>query len=290
MPNLKETLIFIHLPKAGGTTLHLLLERHYPRNRIFNFRGPELYLADERFQALPETERARFRLITGHIPFGLHHAIPHPSTYITFLRNPVERVISQYYYARSRPEHYLYTRLNAEGMSLYEYAAQRVTPEIANQQTSMLAGKRRRTWQWQPTRETLELAKQNLQTHFRVVGLTEQFDTSLLLLQRAFGWSLPLYLRENVTAEKPEGAQIDPRARALLAELNDLDLELYAFARELFEAQCRAYGSTLPDELARFRQLNARFQQVVGPVSRLRLKFARVTPRWRLKFERSNSI
>lgn len=275
MPPANETLIFLHLPKAGGMTLHGILERRYPRKQIYTIDGAHPARSVEQFQALPQAERARFRLVKGHLPFGLHHAVPNPSTYITFLRNPVERVISQYYYAKSRPEHYLYARLNSAGMSLYEYAARRLTPESSNQQTSILAGIQKRTWQMPITSETLALAKQNLQTHFRVVGLTEQFDTSLLLLQRAFGWSTPLYLRENVTADKPEAAQIDPRARALLTELNALDMELYAFARQLFTAQEQAYGSTLQTDLARFRQRNARYQQLVGPVTRLRLKVAR---------------
>jgi Galactose-3-O-sulfotransferase len=275
MTSSNETLIFLHLPKVGGMTLDQILERRYPRQQIYSFDGRQPRLALERFQALPEAERARFRLIRGHLAFGLHNALPNPSTYITFLRNPVERAISQFYYAKSRPEHYLYARLHKEGTSLYEYAAQRMTPEISNQQTSALAGLETQTWEIETTRTSLEAAKKHLQTHFRVVGVTEQFDTGLLLLQRAFGWTMPVYLRENATAEKPPAAQIDPRARALIAELNALDIELYAFARELFDAQCRAYGNSLQTDLAHFRQWNARYQQFVGPVRRWRLKFAR---------------
>lgn len=260
-----ETLIFLHLPKAGGMTLHRILERRYPHSRIYTFDGRKPLESVARFEALPETERARYRLLKGHVLFGLHRAVPNPSTYITLLRDPVERVISQYYYAKSRPEHYLYARLNQEGMSLYEYAARRTTPEISNQQTSLLAGLSTRKWDTMPTQDTLRQAQENLKTHFRVVGLTEQFDTSLLLLKRAFGWGMPFYLRENVTSEKPKGAEIEPRARELLAELNALDLELYAFARELFDAQCTAYGSALAADVKQFRSRNQIYQRVMGP-------------------------
>lgn len=256
-------------------TLDQILERRYPRPQIYTFDGREPVRALERFRALPEEKRAGFRLIRGHLAFGIHTVLPNPSTYITFLRNPVERVISQYYYARSSPDHYLYERLKKEGTSLYEYVAQQMTPEISNQQTGTLAGIETQTWKTETTRASLEAAKQHLQTHFRVVGLTEHFDTGLLLIQRAFGWSLPLYLRENVTAGKPAAQEVDSRARGLIAELNALDIELYAFARELFQAECQAYGSALKSDLARFSQWNARYQQFVGPVRRWRLKFAR---------------
>ena len=265
-----ETLIFLHLPKAGGMTLHFILEQRYPRSEIYTFDGRKPHQAVEHFQAFPETERAHYRLLKGHVLFGLHRLVPNPCTYITLLRDPVERVISQYYYAKNRPGHYLHERLNQPNMTLYEYAAQRVTPESINQQTTMLAGVRFATWQAEPTREILELAKHNLQKHFRVVGLVEHFDASLLLMQRAFGWRLPWYLRENVTREKPVRAQIDPRAGTLLAELNRLDIELYAFARELFSAQCRTYGDSLARDLAQFQKWNVRYQKLVGPVTRWR--------------------
>jgi hypothetical protein len=154
-------------------------------------------------------------------------------------------------------------------MTLYEYAARRVTPESENQQTAMLGG---HALGPSLSRETLEIAKQHLKTYFRVVGLTEHFDASLLLLGRALAWGMPFYLRENVTREKPIEAEIEPRARAVIAELNALDLELYAFARELFEYQCRAYGEGLSQDLARFRKWNERYQQIVQPVTRLRQK------------------
>lgn len=270
MSTADETVIFLHIPKAGGMTLNRILEQRYPREQIYSLEREKPRQAIERFKALPESERARYRLLKGHVLYGLHEAVPRPSMYITILRDPVERVISQYYYARSRPDHYLYSRLNQKGMTLYEYVARNVTPEISNQQTGMLAGQGVAERHTPLTGESLARAKHNLKTHFRVVGLTEEFDTSLLLLQRAFGWKLPLYLRENVTSEKPRGAQIDSRARELLAERNALDAEIYAFARELFEAQCRAYGDRLGADLARFRQWNGRYQRFAGPLMRWR--------------------
>lgn len=265
-----ETIIFLHLPKAGGMTLHRILEERYPPERVYTFEGKKPLVAVERFRLLPEAQRARYRVLKGHVVYGLHDSTSTPCTYITLLRDPVERVISQYYYAKSRPEHYLYERLNKEGMTLFEYASLRLTPEIVNQQTGMLAGQAIGAKGVEVTSASLSLAKKHLQTHFRVVGLTEEFDTSLLLLQRAFGWSMPFYLRENVTSDKPNGAQIDPRARELLAELNCLDIELYAFARELLREECRAYGAGLRADLARFRRWNARYQQIMGPVTNWR--------------------
>jgi hypothetical protein len=271
-----ETLIYLHLPKTAGMTLHRILERRYPRAQTYTFDGKRPRRDVERFQALPIEQRARFRLLKGHVVFGLHQAVPGAATYMTLLRDPVERVISQYYYAKSQPNHYLYVRLNRDGVDLFEYAARRMTPELSNQQTSMLGGPRGTSREKSPTRETLDRAMENLRTHFCVVGLTEEFDASLLLMQRTFGWRTPFYQRENVTGSKPPGAEIDPRARELLTELNQLDLELYAFARARFEADWRAIGEQREAQLGRFRAWNQRYQRLVTPLKRWRAALTRL--------------
>lgn len=43
------------------------------------------------------------------------------------------------------------------------------------------------------TTEMLETAKKNLREYFTVVGLTEYFAESMLLMKRAFGWKTPFY-------------------------------------------------------------------------------------------------
>jgi hypothetical protein len=49
---------------------------------------------------------------------------------------------------------------------------------------------------------------------------------------------------------------MDAQTQALLREANAFDLELYAFARELFELQLRSAGDLFPEELRRFQRLN----------------------------------
>src|SRR5438874_1730089 len=102
-----EVLLFLHIPKTGGSTLSKILERQYPRAQTLTLDDQKI----AQFKTLPVAERGRYCLVKGHLHFGLHHFIPRPSTYITLLREPVERVLSFYHYARSTPDHYLYTQL-----------------------------------------------------------------------------------------------------------------------------------------------------------------------------------
>ncbi len=254
MPDRNETLIFLHIPKAGGSTISKILEQQYSSAETLTLDDRERQIAQ--LKALPAAQRGQYRLIQGHLFFGLHRFIPQASTYITFLRRPVERVLSFYYYARSTPDHYLYPLVTTERLNLKTLLAREVTLELRNEQTRLLAGDEWEDPQRVVTRAALELAKANLRTHFRVVGLLEEFDASLLLLCRAFGWHLPFYVKENVTKERPDETFLDSETRGLIEEANRLDLELYEYARNLFAEQCRAAGDSFAEELDRFRRSN----------------------------------
>ena len=71
----------------------------------------------------------------------------------------------------------------------------------------------------------LDEAKANLD-RFLVVGLTERFDESFILVRRALGWRLPMYSTRNAS-RGPRRARPGDRAKALITERDRLDVELY---------------------------------------------------------------
>lgn len=259
MPNRNESLIFPHIPKTGGSTLYKILKGQYSRAQTLRLEDSQIAA----FKTLPVAQRGRYRLIEGHLHFGLHRFIPGPSTYITFLRRPVERVRSFYYYARSTPDHYLYPLLATGHLDLKGLLAREVTVELCNWQTRQVAGDEWEDPHRAVTRDALERAQANLRTHFRVVGILEEFDASLLLLRRAFDWHLPFYVKENVTKEKHADMSQDDETRRLIKDANALDLELYEYARGLFEEQCRAAGDSFAADLCDFRRLNDAYARSV---------------------------
>ena len=98
------------------------------------------------------------------------------------------------------------------------------------------------------TRASLEQAKLNLKSYF-VVGLTEEFDASVRLMSQRFGWKVKSYAKKNVTRTKPRddaSDASDAETLALLRAANALDIELYRFARELFQAQQRGEVKNSP--------------------------------------------
>ena len=245
----EPTVVFLHIGKTGGTTLRRVLRRQYPESEMMVVRARarprEETLAD--FAELPEVERARPRLILGHTVFGLHELVPRPSTYITLLRRPVSLVLSQYGFVRRTPGHRHHQA--AQGMGLEEYLASGLAQEMNNSQTRALAGAVDVPYGENPP-ELLELAKRNVEEHFRVVGLTERFDESLVLFGLAFGWSRLSYVRANVASKRVVPS---PAGLAEIERLNALDLELYDWAERRLQA-------TIDGE-PRFAAAYARFER-----------------------------
>ena len=99
-------LIFLHIPKAGGTTLHSVLERLYDGSNIFDIKVRGHHLGVEEFTSLSQEQKDQIQLLKGHMPFGLHtHFTSSDVKYITLFRNPVERIISHYEYVWRKPNH-----------------------------------------------------------------------------------------------------------------------------------------------------------------------------------------
>jgi hypothetical protein len=256
-----ETAIFCHIPKTAGTTLQRIIERQYrPKMRHY------IYHHDagvEAFKALPTARRAALRMVRGHIPFGIHQYLPGPARYFTILRQPIERIISYYYFVQREPDHYLYDYSNTPGMTLRRYLEDQVSLQTDNYQTRLISGVWTDVGYGECDRSVLELAKENLAEHFAVVGLTKWFDQTLLLLQRTFGWNNIFYMRHNVTRGRPKREALPPETLDVIAAHNQLDLELYAFGAKLFRQQVQDQGPSFADAIKRFQIANRRIQPLL---------------------------
>jgi hypothetical protein len=254
-----ERLVFLHLPKAAGTTLHTILDRHYGPDERFTIDGQRVQESIEAFKQLPASERARIRVLKGHMPFGLHHHLPGPAAYVTLLRDPVRRLISHYHYVRRHPAHYLHHQVIAGNMSLQDYVLSGLSVELENGQTRLLAGLGdgdSATGSGTSGSGMLDRAIGNLTGHFAVVGLVERFDETLILLHRAFGLRNVFYTRQNARGASPRRDELDQDTLAHILERNALDMALYQFACGWFAQQVRCQGRSFPVQVRLFRSLN----------------------------------
>ncbi|NJL82745.1 MAG: sulfotransferase family 2 domain-containing protein [Chloroflexaceae bacterium] len=256
-----NTLIFLHVPKTAGTTLNSILDYKYKNFVIHSIYEPNQQKKIDEFSLLPLEDRKNIHLLRGHGIFGLHEHLPNPSIYITLLRNPIERVVSHYFYVKRTPEHYLYNTVMSQNLSLEEYVSSGISRELNNGQVRDLS--RLKPDFSHCSREMLNLAINNVYQHFSVVGVQEKFDEFLLLLSKKLGWrdgwrGYPFYQKKNVTKKTFDGKTISPAAIEIIEKYNDLDIEFYEFVSKRFDELIAEVFHPLAFklELAWFRFLN----------------------------------
>lgn len=248
-------IIFQHIPKTAGTTFRYIIQYQFPPSAICELYGSSGSPAQrvEKLQNLSEIQSQKIKIINTHVGFGLHDFLRQPCTYITFLREPVSRAISMYYYyQKTKNPRFL-------NLSLKEFI--QTYPGVQNGMTKNFSGivlqsqllDNDQGEQFACNQESLEIAKKNIQKYFKFIGISERFDESLLLLREILGWKIPLYDKSNIS-QKPN--DIDQDTLRLIGELNELDLQLYEYAKDIFEEQIQRIEDSFGQKLQEFQKAN----------------------------------
>lgn len=215
-------LIFLHLPKNGGTTFNSILNRIYPKENTFTLHTVDHTRTNkEDFINLSKEERNKIKLLKGHAIFGLHNYMNENTKYITFLRKPEERIISFYHYVLRKPNNKLYKYVVDNKMSLYDFVTNVTSSDLNNCQVRWISGINDKE------EIMLEKALENIKKHFSFIGLTEKFDESLILLKRKYNWTIPYYKELNRTKKRPLIKEIDSKTLDAINNLNNVDNILY---------------------------------------------------------------
>jgi hypothetical protein len=160
------------------------------------------------------------------------------------LRNPIERLVSFYHYAKKMPKHHLHQEVASGRMSIVGLAE-----KIANQHVRYLCGMTGGV----PEPKDLELAKVNIEQRFVAAGLTERFDETVAMFQLKLGWPLRGYTRENVNAAKPRQNTLSEEELRAVRACNELDYKLYEWVARRFDEQVEQEGEALHKQVRALR-------------------------------------
>ncbi|MDA9764137.1 MAG: sulfotransferase family 2 domain-containing protein [Opitutales bacterium] len=219
---------FIHVPKAAGITFRTIMKR--------NFRRQHRDFAADFYEDAISAETIRFALKQGS---GLRAASSHRFTAdlpydlqnlnivgISFLRNPVDRFISNYYYVKKLPIKNEITNSNSLEEFVASIEANPNTYKDQNLQSKTL-------------KLSYDSLAEKLQTGQLHLFPVDKYDHSLILLQKRY----PLdfrdvsYKRRNVNKSKPDTTPEDLRAR--IANLENIDLKLYELSKEYLDTSLK---------------------------------------------------
>jgi hypothetical protein len=192
-------------------------------------------------------------VLAGHVPLGIHHYLPDDTRYITFLREPVDRVLSHF--------HVLITLKRGPNAVLPELDPDTPLPEVLengryifdNLQTRMLCGDPEPLGEVTP--EMLQAAKENLRSRILAFGLAEHFDESLVLIGRKLGLENLVYQRRRYNTGRPR--TISDEISAYVRDFDRYDVELYDSARELFAQRVADEGEGFAEQVQALREVRA---------------------------------
>jgi len=217
----QRKIIFLHLPKTGGSALVNILHQYYGLENSSLIAGDN----DPNFKQAIEQE---VPLIHGHFSANiLHQAKGYFKA--TLVREASDRLISRYVHiAHSKEE-----RLHKEFASYPNFEAFLKSSYADNWQCRMLAG----TW---------HEGKVNEETYMKAVDQLYQFDwvaaaadqpQAALDLSLKLGFETYYNPRLNLRASADMWQEINERHRSEIAELNRFDAQLVKEARAIFKSK-----------------------------------------------------
>ncbi|HEY2327746.1 MAG TPA: hypothetical protein VGH52_09705 [Gaiellaceae bacterium] len=216
------SIVFIHVPKTGGSTFASILRRSFPASDVvLQSALKEKYLAEVDAQLRAAAMRPQLGSIHGHVPLSYRPQFPPEARYVTLLRDPVRRQYSHY--------RWVYTRAVQNGSAPPVAEALKRGRLVDNLQTRMLCGLDNPLTR--PADDELLTAARAELDRLAFVGIVERFPESMLLAQERLGLRHVAYRRRNVRGTSHALEDVE----ALRAH-NLLDLELYAHATALVEA------------------------------------------------------
>lgn len=254
---MEQVLIYLHLQKTGGLTFRRLLHKLYRPEECFDF-GVQRIIGKRyaELNALSLDERLALRCVMGMLYYGIHESFPQKAQYIAFMRQPVERTISHYYYILRNTKHRYHKLLSESGMSMDQFLEE--FPYTAYYQTRVFLPVNDVATSKEESRlplppNALATAKANISTHFPLLGLTERYDESLLLLQKHFGWKSVQYTQRNIGTNKPKSETMDKQLLSRIEQHVATDMELYEWAKARFETQVAEAGDEFEEKLRVFQ-------------------------------------
>ncbi len=196
-------LVSAHIPKTAGVSFRNILSEKYGAGFVQHY----WQITDASGAALTSIP-ASARCIHGHFVASELAAQFPGSAVVTWVRDPVDRVVSSYYYRLRSPDwqHPVCRRLHEEGLSLTDYAAL----DLMRNEMARFMGTMR-------------------PADFDFIGIMEEFEQSLAEFGTRFNLGRLASRHDNCNPARTElHYPLSPEERDLIRRLNGEDEAIYA--------------------------------------------------------------
>ncbi len=243
----EKKIVFLHIPKTGGMTFTAVLKQLFDKEQIFPHIDPLVLL-----KSFASNESA-YQVFPGHFFYEVLENFSEKPITLTFLRNPIDRLKSHYYFYQIQPDHAIenmrdYDKKIVELSRKYSFEefvcldTLEIENGFYNLQTRYIASN---TGDAIPQSEAeatalINLALRNLHS-IDFIGIVEDFKNSLSLFKKMF--SIDDEIRQqpiNVNYKRPRSE----KANAIFQE-NPIAKRRIALDQKLYEEGIKIYRNLL---------------------------------------------
>lgn len=244
----KKSAIFVHIQKTAGTSIVNLARQHYHQKHIIShgdylekanhFASNQDFRMDEKI--ISNLRNVRF--LSGHFGHDFAKPFMHERYSFTFLRDPIERVLSFYYFCKNRDANEFEMYRLCQQLPLNEFLKMgleqsEVSSFIWNNQVWQLAcgfgnPENRGLSSFKP-KELLDLSVRHLDD-YSYIGFAETFENDSDKIFEDLGVVLPKErITSNANPGRPTAKDLPRSTLDLLEQLTSLDQILYEKAWSL---------------------------------------------------------
>lgn len=217
-------LFFVHMPKTAGTSFRQGAEKYFSSERIVYDYGANSKVTSplaKEFLHVDQPDFWQFKqaldnpaMISGHVPIMRFASLCGAGNTITFLREPLQRIASEYAHFVSKKDY--------KG-SFKEFYSD---PTMRNRQRRALNGV-------------------NVEA-IGFIGLTERYSEGLEVLNDRFATQIPEREDNRGKARIEDKHELDQDDVAELKRLNKRDIELYQYVSALFDSRYAMFKANQP--------------------------------------------
>jgi hypothetical protein len=261
LKNPNEKVVLLHIPKTAGTTLsHLLYKAFLPGEVLTDFSscGADAlghYLSKDIEQLVSNLSQEQFnkcKVLSGHLSVGFDCSLDFKARYVSFVRNPIDRLLSGFLYGTKGM-----VNLSQDYIlfGLHRSISVGSSPGFDNPLTRTLSGNEILTIGSPETSgdgiSTVTMSDRRaairlLRSEFGFVGITERFYDSCKLLFLLLGKKQPSeQLRLNETNVQISASDLPVSTLRALERHHLHDIAVYAVACEIFNEHARSHNMEL---------------------------------------------
>jgi hypothetical protein len=214
-------ILSVHIPKTAGVSVRNILKEHYGPGFVLHY----WQITDAWGRVLDQVPESA-TCVHGHYHTDALTGRFPGAPLITWVRDPVDRVVSSYFHRLRDPDwrHPVCVELHEKQLSLVQYAA---LPLVRNEMTRFFGSKK--------------------PEHFAFIGIVEDFERSLVMMKQVLGVADIPSRRDNVNPAKPAGGYVlGAQIRQEIAQHNAEDVSLYTKCVGLWRQKIGALTGSAP--------------------------------------------